>query len=73
MQSSKNIFITLENNQINTVDFNVKPEGKTYPPSKLPKEEKLLKGFIWREDERPITKEAIFISDKLKPKIKSKL
>lgn len=67
MKSSNNIFITLENNQINTVDFNVKPEGKTYPPSKLPKEEKLLKGFIWREDERPITKEAIFVSDKLKP------
>jgi lipopolysaccharide export system protein LptA len=63
MKSSNNIFITLDKNQINTVDFNVKPEGKTYPPSKLPEEEKLLKGFIWRESERPISKESIFISN----------
>jgi hypothetical protein len=67
MKSSNNIFITLNNNKINTVDFNVKPDGKTYPPSQLPEEEKLLKGFIWREDERPISKEAIFISNEVKP------
>ncbi len=66
MKSSNNIFITLENNQINTIDFNKKPDGKTYPPSKLPKDEKLLKGFIWREDERPVSKEDIFVSKKIK-------
>jgi lipopolysaccharide export system protein LptA len=71
MKSSNNIFITLENNQINTVDFNVKPDGKTYPPSELPKDEKLLKGFIWREDERPVSKEDIFVLKKVKPLKKS--
>jgi len=40
--------------------------GKTYPPSefeKLKENEKTLKGFVWREDERPLTKDDIFIKD----------
>lgn len=60
MKTSKNIFITLKNRAINTVDFNIKPDGKTYPPSKMPEEEKLLRGFIWRETEQPLNKESIF-------------
>jgi len=63
MKSSKNIFITLANNEIETIDFIDKPEGKTYPPSKLPETEKVLKGFVWREKERPLDKEGIFIYD----------
>lgn len=68
MKSSKNIFITMENNEIETIDFIEKPEGKTYPPSKLPENEKILKGFIWRENERPLNKEGIFIYDDLDTK-----
>ncbi|HSQ47399.1 MAG TPA: hypothetical protein VLM44_10845, partial [Lutibacter sp.] len=63
MKSSKNIFITLANNEIEIIDFIEKPEGKTYPPSKLPENEELLKGLIWRETERPLNKEGIFIYD----------
>jgi hypothetical protein len=63
MEASKNIFITLENNEISSIDFFVKPDGKTYPPSEFPEEEKLLKGFVWREEERPLTKDDIFIRD----------
>jgi len=70
MKSSKNIFITMENNEIETIDFIEKPEGKTYPPSKLPEKEKILKGFIWREKERPLNKDGIFIYDKLETKEK---
>lgn len=68
MKSSKNIFITLANNEIEIIDFNEKPEGKTYPPSKLPENEELLKGFIWRENERPLNKEGIFIYDEIDAK-----
>ena len=68
MKSSKNIFITLANNEIEIIDFIEKPEGKTYPPSKLPENEKILKGFIWRETERPLNKEGIFIYDELDSK-----
>lgn len=63
MKSSKNIFITLANNEIVNIDFIQKPEGKTYPLSKLPKNEEILKGFIWREKERPLNKDGIFIYD----------
>ncbi len=68
MQSSKNIFITLKDNEIKTIDFIEMAEGRTYPPSefeKLTEQEKLLRGFIWREEERPLTKEGIFIHDKI--------
>ncbi|MDP3312651.1 OstA-like protein [Lutibacter sp.] len=65
MRSSNNIFIRFENNEISTIDYNKKPEGKTYPPSKIKENDKLLKGFIWRESERPINKDAIFIHDKV--------
>lgn len=61
MRASKNIFITLEKNEISTIEFFVMPDGKTYPPSQLPEQERTLKGFIWREDERPLTKDDIFI------------
>ncbi|MDO9594768.1 MAG: OstA-like protein [Lutibacter sp.] len=68
MKSSRNIFITMENNEIETIDFIEKPDGKTYPPSKLPKNEEILKGFIWREKERPLNKEGIFIYDDIDAK-----
>jgi lipopolysaccharide export system protein LptA len=67
MRSSKNIFITFKEKEINTIEFITKPEGNTYPPSKFPEDEKILEGFIWREDERPLTIDAIFIHDEIKP------
>lgn len=73
MKSSKNIFITLQENAISTIDFNVMPDGNTYPPSQLPDNEKILKGFIWREDERPLDKNDIFRRDRLTEKELPKL
>ena len=73
MKASKNIFITLDNNEINTIEFFVMPDGKTYPPSQLPESERILKGFIWREKERPVDKDAIFIRDKMQPEPANKL
>jgi lipopolysaccharide export system protein LptA len=66
MQSSQNIFITLLDNEIDTIDFNEMAEGHTYPPSeffKLQEQERLLRGFMWREEERPLQKNDIFIRD----------
>jgi hypothetical protein len=73
MQASKNIFITLENNEISTIKFFTMATGNTYPPSKLPDTERLLKGFAWRENERPLTKEDIFIHDNVIPKTTPKM
>jgi lipopolysaccharide export system protein LptA len=75
MQTSRNIFITLINNDISTIDYNDQPDGRTYPPSdyeELSENEKLFNGFIWREHERPLSKYDIFKIDDLNPEIKPK-
>lgn len=46
-----------EYNRINQVD------GKLYPESQYPEKEKFLKGFDWREDERPMSVEDLFKDD----------
>ena len=58
-----NILFELTDNSIQTIQFLMKPEGKTYPPSKFPEELEILDGFIWREKEQPLTKEDIFKHD----------
>jgi lipopolysaccharide export system protein LptA len=52
-----------KNKQIVSGTFYNDEETFTYPPSKLPKNARKLKGFIWRDDERPKNKEDIFIKD----------
>ncbi|WP_275316176.1 OstA-like protein [Tenacibaculum bernardetii] len=61
---ASDIEFTLENNEIIQTKYFKKSEGKTFPPSEFPSEEKKFKGFIWREDEQPKTVEDIFIKDK---------
>ncbi len=66
-QCSKNILILLENNDLKSIDYFQMISGTTYPPSefeKLSEDQKLLNGFVWRENERPLTKDDIFIKDK---------
>ncbi|AUP78053.1 OstA-like protein [Flavivirga eckloniae] len=46
-----------EYNRINQVD------GKLHPESKYPEKEKILKGFDWRENERPMSVEDLFSDD----------
>ena len=38
-------------------------DGNLYPESKYPEKEKILKGFDWREDERPLSVEDLFKDD----------
>ena len=38
-------------------------DGNLYPESKYPEKEKLLKGFDWREEERPLSIEDLFKDD----------
>ena len=64
------IVFTFENNEVSSINCQVQSDGKTYPPSQFPEPEKKLKGFIWREKERPLKKEDIFIKDKNSKEIK---
>jgi lipopolysaccharide export system protein LptA len=62
-QLCSNIEFGLEENEINEIKCLVQSDGITYPPSQYPEQERKLKGFSWREDEQPKTKEDIFIKD----------
>jgi hypothetical protein len=68
---SSTIEFTLDKGQIISIKYLKDTDGITYPLSKLPEQVRFLKGFIWREDEQPKSKEAIFIKDNAKPKTKN--
>ena len=42
-----------EEGQIGEITFLVSPNGNVYPEEELPENERTLKGFIWRDGERP--------------------
>ncbi|WP_435262461.1 OstA-like protein [Tenacibaculum sp. nBUS_03] len=73
---ASDIEFKLENNEVVETKYFKKSEGKTFPPSEFPKEEKKFRGFVWRGDEQPLVMEDIFIKDKasvfLKPKRNNK-
>ena len=72
-QSSDHILILFENDDVKSIDYYKAITGKTYPPSMYPENDRRLKGFIWREKERPVDKDAIFIRDKMQPEPANKL
>ena len=47
------IFIYFEENQLSSIKFDVKPEGKFIPPHEIKPEDTQLDGFAWRAEERP--------------------
>lgn len=46
--------------QIDDITFLVSPNGNVYPEDELPKNDRTLKGFIWRIAQRPETIEDLF-------------
>ena len=59
-QASKIKFFFNENKVIR-MNFMSQPDGNTYPLSQFPETEVKLKGFIWREEEKPLVVEDIFL------------
>jgi len=61
------------NNEISDITFRVNPNGEVFPEEEIDENERKLKGFIWRYDEKPKDKNDLF-SEKDKnlilPKIK---
>jgi hypothetical protein len=53
----------MADNDVEDLTFYVEPDGTIFPDKDLPLEERKLKGFIWRGDERIITKDDIFDED----------
>jgi len=48
-----NITIRFKEGKVNNLSFYVKPEASFIPPHELKKEDKTLKGFEWRADNKP--------------------
>lgn len=57
------IRIIMENNDVEDLTFNTDPDGDIFPEKDLPENSRILKGFIWRGDERIMTKDDIFDDD----------
>ncbi len=57
---SSKINLLLEDNKIDAITQYEKPDGDLYPEKDLPENARLLRGFIWRGDERIKTKDDIF-------------
>lgn len=56
-----NMKLYFKNNKLDIINYEVKPNSVTTPYEDLEKGDRFLKGFIWREDERPKNKEDIFM------------
>ncbi|MGB1020963.1 MAG: OstA-like protein [Flavobacteriaceae bacterium] len=52
--------MAFENGEISDITFLVAPEGNVYPEEDIPENERTLKGFIWRIEERPEKVEDLF-------------
>ncbi len=57
------IRITMANNDVEDLIFKVEPDGTIFPEIDLPENSRKLKGFIWRGEERILTKDDIFDED----------
>lgn len=70
---SSNLIIDFENNKVKLIHLYTNPDASFIPPHELKKPDKTLKGFIWREEEKPSKAEVIPIPKiRLKARIKEK-
>jgi len=54
--------LNLKNNEVTDLAFLTKPDHRYIPIEKVKEDEKILKGFIWKPKDRPISKESVLPS-----------
>ena len=64
---SSRIRIQLKENKPSKIAFLSKVDAQLYPVEGLKDDQKILKGFIWKPKERPVSKESIINRPKIKP------
>ncbi len=57
------IRLLMANSDIEDITFFVNPDGDIFPDTDLPVESRKLKGFVWRGEERILSKDDIFDED----------
>lgn len=60
---SSAIQVKFEDNNIRTIEYREEPENITHKPSDFPENARKLRGFIWRGDERILSKAQLFDDD----------
>ncbi|HNQ26904.1 MAG TPA: OstA-like protein [Aquaticitalea sp.] len=60
---SGSINMKIEDNEVVETRFINQIDGEIYPESKFPESARKLRGFVWREDERPKSVEDLFKDD----------
>ncbi|NNU34741.1 hypothetical protein HK413_12985 [Mucilaginibacter sp. S1162] len=65
-------FFNFDNGEISNNGFVGKYEGHGMPLNKVKEEDKILKGFIWKPKDRPVSKEAILSGYNQKPVVVKK-
>ncbi len=59
---SSGIWVLLENKEVVRSGFITKPENRVIPMAKVKDDDKILKNFIWKPKDRPVSKESIIPS-----------
>lgn len=57
---SSEMLIFLEDKEFKTITYIDRPDATLYPEEEIPKQERILKGFIWLEEMRPKNKYGIY-------------
>ena len=52
--------MVMEDNEISDIKFNVKPDGEVFPDNEIDINERRFKGFVWRINEKPMSKNDLF-------------
>jgi lipopolysaccharide export system protein LptA len=65
--SSSRLWVYMKNNEVTDLGFITKPENRYIPIHVVKEDEKILKGFLWKPKDRPVSKESILPSYNRKP------
>ena len=60
------IDMLMSNNEISDITFNIDPNGEVLPEKEIDVNERILKGFVWRLNERPNKMEDLFSKKDIK-------
>ena len=66
---SSRMVVSFRKSKLTNIHFQTKPENRYLPIKKVVDDDKILKGFIWKPKDRPISKESI-ISPRKTPDVK---
>ncbi len=56
---SSRIVVSFRNSKLYNIRLLIKPENRYLPLNKVAEDDKILKGFIWKPKDRPVSKESI--------------